>query len=166
MENSTLSQVFTFPSPCPASGPSYHPRRQPLQVSLSLASCELRKPRWGRHSLFPSAALLGGASHRRAGFWEVSAGRPSRGITEPMLTADPGQGQRSQLHVQDRDCPLRPTAHKHAHQLSLAQNTVHRSKPRNRSPGAERRASYSCFPFLFLIRGSLQHCDGFCLTSP
>lgn len=114
------SQVFTFPSPCPASGPSYHPRRQPLQVSLSLASCELRKPRWGRHSLFPSAALLGWGGLTGE---QVSGKCPqealSRGITEPMLTPDPGQGQRSQLHVQDRDCPLRPTAHKHAHHLSL-----------------------------------------------
>lgn len=53
MENSTLSQVFTFPSPFPASGPSYHPQWQPLQVSLSLASCELRKPRWGRALTLP-----------------------------------------------------------------------------------------------------------------
>ena len=58
MEN-TLSQVFTFPSVFPASGPSYHPQWQPLQESLSLASCELREPRWGRALTLPKCGPAG-----------------------------------------------------------------------------------------------------------
>ena len=63
------------------------------------------------HSLFPSVALLGGAAHRRAGFWEASAGRPSRGITEPMLTADPGPRAKGAGACAGQGCPLCPSAH-------------------------------------------------------
>lgn len=68
----------------------------------------------------------------------------------PCSQLTQGQGQRVQLRVQDRECPLHPTAH----QLSLAQNTVHRSKPWNSKVTELREEPVTLvFSFLFLIRG-------------